>query len=219
LAHEIKNPLTPIQLSAERLEHKLASKLDAPDAEMLRRATDTIVNQVGAMKTMVNEFSEYARAPALNLAEVDLNSLIEDVLALYESMGAEMNITLDPRLPAVMGDVTMLRQVLHNLLQNAQDALEGRSAPTIFISTAADGAEVKLSVKDNGDGFPVEIISRAFEPYMTTKRHGTGLGLAIVKKIVEEHKGSIRIENSEQGGAIVTVTLPAAVKKAEHGKQ
>ena len=219
LAHEIKNPLTPIQLSAERLEHKLASKLDAPDAEMLRRATDTIVNQVGAMKIMVNEFSEYARAPALNLAEVDLNRLIEDVLALYESMGAEMNITLDPRLPAVMGDVTMLRQVLHNLLQNAQDALEGRSAPTIFISTAADGAEVKLSVKDNGDGFPVEIISRAFEPYMTTKRHGTGLGLAIVKKIVEEHKGSIRIENSEQGGAIVTVTLPAAVKKAEHGKQ
>lgn len=219
LAHEIKNPLTPIQLSAERLEHKLASKLDAPDAEMLRRATDIIVNQVVAMKTMVNEFSEYARAPALNLAEVDLNRLIEDVLALYESMGAEVNITLDPQLPAVLGDVTMLRQVLHNLLQNAQDALDGRSAPTISISTAAHGAEVKLSVKDNGVGFPVEIMSRAFEPYTTTKRHGTGLGLAIVKKIVEEHKGSIRIENSEQEGAIVTVTLPAAVKQAEQGKQ
>ncbi len=218
LAHEIKNPLTPIQLSAERLEHKLASKLDAPDAEMLRRATDIIVNQVVAMKTMVNEFSEYARAPVLNLAEVDLNRLIEDVLALYESMGAEVNIALDPQLPAVLGDVTMLRQVLHNLLQNAQDALEGRSAPTISISTAGNGAEVKLSVKDNGVGFPVEIISRAFEPYSTTKRHGTGLGLAIVKKIVEEHKGSIRIENSEQGGAMVTVTLPAAVKKAEQGK-
>ena len=213
LAHEIKNPLTPIQLSAERLEHKLVSKLDAADAEMLRRATHTIVNQVGAMKTMVNEFSEYARAPALNLAKVDLNRLIEDVMALYEPLGIEIQMVLDPDLPTVMADATMLRQVLHNLLQNAQDSLEGKPAPMVTISSTAKSAEVKLSVKDNGDGFPVDIMSRVFEPYMTTKRHGTGLGLAIVKKIVEEHKGSIKIENSEQGGASVTVILPALEAK------
>lgn len=213
LAHEIKNPLTPIQLSAERLEHKLATKLDKADAETLRRATNTIVSQVGAMKAMVNEFSEYARAPVLNLVELDLNRLIEDVLVLYEPTGIEITMDLDPELPPVLGDTTMLRQVLHNLLQNAQDALEGKAKPAINISSAKKDAEIKLSVRDNGDGFPVEIIARAFEPYMTTKRHGTGLGLAIVKKIVEEHKGVIRIENakienSELGGACVTVTLP-----------
>ena len=218
LAHEIKNPLTPIQLSAERLEHKLAAKLDAPDAEMLRRATNNIVSQVSAMKAMVNEFSEYARAPVLSLAEVDLNCLIEDVLALYEPMGIEMTATLDRALPPVLGDATMLRQLLHNLLQNAQDALEHRPSPTIVICSMAKDGKVKLSVSDNGEGFPLEIMSRAFEPYMTTKRHGTGLGLAIVKKIVEEHKGNIKIENAEQGGACVTVTLPIAVKTAERKK-
>lgn len=217
LAHEIKNPLTPIQLSAERLEHKLASKLDAPDAEMLRRATNTIISQVGAMKTMVNEFSEYARAPALNLAEVNLNKLIEDVLALYETMGVEVTMKLDPTLPAVLGDATMLRQVLHNLLQNAQDALEGRPNPAIVVSSMTQKDKVKLSVIDNGEGFPLEIMSRVFEPYMTTKRHGTGLGLSIVKKIIEEHRGNIKIENLEQGGACVIITLPIAVKKRGAG--
>lgn len=217
LAHEIKNPLTPIQLSAERLEHKLSAKLTGADAEMLRRATDTIVAQVGAMKTMVNEFSEYARAPALNLSEVDLTRLIEDVLALYESVGAQLKVVLQNNLPPVLGDATMLRQVLHNLLQNAQDALEDKPEGLITITTvtSSQSAEVKLTVQDNGEGFPLETISRAFEPYMTTKRHGTGLGLAIVKKIVEEHKGSIKIENSEQGGAKVVVTLPVIVKKAD----
>lgn len=208
LAHEIKNPLTPIQLSAERLEHKLSAKLDKADAEMLKRATNTIVSQVGAMKAMVNEFSEYARAPALNLVELDLNRLIEDVLVLYEPTGIDITINLDSELPTVRGDATMLRQVLHNLLQNAQDALEGKTKPTISIRSTKKAAEIKLIVSDNGEGFPLEIIARAFEPYMTTKRHGTGLGLAIVKKIVEEHKGSIKIENSESGGACVTVTLP-----------
>lgn len=217
LAHEIKNPLTPIQLSAERLEHKLASKLDAPDAEMLRRATNTIISQVGAMKTMVNEFSEYARAPALNLAEVNLNKLIEDVLALYETMGVEVTMKLDPTLPAVLGDATMLRQVLHNLLQNAQDALEGRPNPAIVVSSMTQKDKVKLSVIDNGEGFPLEIMSRVFEPYMTTKRHGTGLGLSIVKKIIEEHRGNTKIENLEQGGACVIITLPIAVKKRGAG--
>ena len=217
LAHEIKNPLTPIQLSAERLEHKLSAKLTGADAEMLRRSTDTIVAQVGAMKTMVNEFSEYARAPALNLSEVDLTRLIEDVLALYESVGAQLKVVLASNLPPVLGDATMLRQVLHNLLQNAQDALEDKPDGLITVTTvtSSQSAEVKLTVQDNGEGFPLETISRAFEPYMTTKRHGTGLGLAIVKKIVEEHKGSIKIENAEQGGAKVVVTLPVIVNKAD----
>ncbi|HEX5539509.1 MAG TPA: ATP-binding protein, partial [Methylophilaceae bacterium] len=176
---------------------------------------ETIVNQVGAMKTMVNEFSEYARAPALNLAELDLNLLIEDVLALYEPVDIELRVNLQPA-PAVFGDATMLRQVLHNLLQNAQDALEGQPAPLIEISNQVQDDKVILTLCDNGTGFSLEILSHAFEPYMTTKRHGTGLGLAIVKKIIEEHHGSIRLENGRTGGACVTVTLPVAVSTARH---
>ena len=215
LAHEIKNPLTPIQLSAERLERKLASKLDAEDASLLTRATHTIVSQVSAMKTMVNEFSEYARAPTLNLTEVDLNQLIEDVMALYEPVGVHIQLELGKTPKLVRGDATMLRQVLHNLLQNAQDALEGKAQPKIVLSTARQGDKVHLTVVDNGDGFPPEMMARVFEPYITTKRHGTGLGLAIVKKIVDEHKGAIKIENSEQGGASVTIVLPVASKNME----
>jgi len=216
LAHEIKNPLTPIQLSAERLEHKLVAKLDAVDADMLRRATETIVSQVSAMKRMVNEFSEYARAPAPNLAKVDLNNLINDVLALYEWPVIKIKAELARKLPAVQGDVTLLRQVLHNLLQNAQDALDGRPEPIISISSEVANGKIKLAVSDNGCGFSLDMMAHVFEPYATTKRHGTGLGLTIVKKIVEEHKGSIKIENQEQGGARVTVLLPIAIKTMEH---
>ena len=219
LAHEIKNPLTPIQLSAERLEHKLTPKLAGADASMLKRATDTIVSQVTAMKAMVNEFSEYARAPTLNLGRIDLNQLIRDVLALYEPVGIELRVTLADDLPEITGDITMLRQVLHNLLQNAQDALEGQDKPFIAINSSHEDDKVKLTVRDNGAGFPLEIISRAFEPYMTTKRHGTGLGLAIVRKIVEEHRGSIRLENVDEGGAVVTVTLPIITKAGNQAKQ
>jgi len=215
LAHEIKNPLTPIQLSAERLERKLASKLNDEDAGLLSRATNTIVSQVGAMKTMVNEFSEYARAPALNLSEVDINRLIEDVMALYEPARIAIEVRLSKAKVLVQGDVTMLRQVLHNLLQNAQDALEGNPQPTIVLSTSMHGENIHLTISDNGDGFPPEMMTRVFEPYITTKRHGTGLGLAIVKKIVDEHKGTIRIENGEHGGACVTIILPVAGKKTE----
>ena len=218
LAHEIKNPLTPIQLSAERLERKLASKLGDEDASLLTRATHTIVSQVSAMKTMVNEFSEYARAPALNLTEVDLNQLIEDVMALYEPVGVRIQLELGKAPKLVRGDATMLRQVLHNLLQNAQDALDGKPQPKIVLSTARHGDKVQLTVVDNGDGFPPEMMARVFEPYITTKRHGTGLGLAIVKKIVDEHKGSIKIENSEGGGASVTIVLPSASKQAEQNQ-
>jgi nitrogen fixation/metabolism regulation signal transduction histidine kinase len=180
---------------------------------MLRRATETIVSQVGAMKTMVNAFSEYARAPAAAMQDIDLNHLIEDVLGLYEAGGAGIRTHLDPELPHLLGDPTLLRQVLHNLLKNAQDALDGRPQPLIDIHTELRGGEIKLCVQDNGEGFAKEIMARAFEPYMTTKPHGTGLGLAIVKKIVEEHKGSIKIENASRGGAVVTVSLPALIRQ------
>jgi PAS domain S-box-containing protein len=208
LAHEIKNPLTPIQLSAERLEHKLASKLEVADAEVLRRATHTIVNQVTAMKSMVNEFSEYARAPAVNLAKLDIQRLMREVLALYEPPALRLVVDLVDAPVYVRGDATMLRQVMHNLLQNAQDALEGHSNPTIQVSSRLENGMIRLAVCDNGCGFPEGLIARAFEPYVTTKRHGTGLGLAIVKKIVEEHKGTINIENRAEGGTGVFITLP-----------
>jgi nitrogen fixation/metabolism regulation signal transduction histidine kinase len=213
LAHEIKNPLTPIQLSAERIEHKLSAKLDVADSEMLKRATGTIVAQVDALKAMVNEFSEYARAPVLNLSPLDLNQLVLDVLDLYEPTGVALKVNLAKQSLDVLGDNTMLRQVLHNLLQNAQDALDGVLTPTIEVATSKLSNHAQLMVTDNGAGFPIEILSRAFEPYMTTKRHGTGLGLAIVKKIVEEHQGTITIENlkgktNRDTGAIVIVTMP-----------
>lgn len=211
LAHEIKNPLTPIQLSAERLEHKLAGKLAEGDAQVLQRATHTIVAQVTALKSMVNEFSEYARSPVLNLAQLDLNLLIREVLGLYEPPGIKIRRNIPTSTAWVNGDATMLRQVLHNLLQNAQDALDGVMDATITINCEIQADKVTLSVCDNGSGFPEDLMARAFEPYVTTKRHGTGLGLAIVKKIVEEHQGQILIENLKEGGAAVRITLPALI--------
>ena len=228
LAHEIKNPLTPIQLSAERLQHKLSAKLNQDDANMLQRATDTIVNQVTAMKSMVNEFSEYARAPSAILTKINLNKLIKDVSALYEGnrdevnrdegnkdvsntqIGAQAKITynLTPNMPDMKGDATMLRQVLHNLMQNAQDALKQTQSPQILVQTSFDETAIKLVVQDNGQGFPVDLLAHAFEPYVTTKAHGTGLGLAIVKKMIEEHFGQIKIENNLSGGACITIVLP-----------
>ncbi len=218
LAHEIKNPLTPIQLSAERLQYKLSSKLNADDAHVLQRATDTIVNQVSAMKTMVNEFSEYARAPSANLSQLNLNKLIKDVSALYENArdenasteGAHAKITynLAADMPDIKGDATMLRQVLHNLMQNAQDALKLVENPLVLVQTSFDDTNIKLIVQDNGQGFPTDLLTHAFEPYVTTKAYGTGLGLAIVKKMIEEHNGQIKIENNPTGGACITIILP-----------
>ncbi|MFM9834585.1 MAG: ATP-binding protein [Methylophilaceae bacterium] len=208
LAHEIKNPLTPIQLSAERLQHKLATKLGEDDAGMLKRATETIVNQVDAMKTMVNEFSEYARTPSANLVKINLNKLIRDISALYDSAQVKITYDLKAKMPDIKGDATMLRQVLHNLMQNAQDALKDTLAPEVIVKTMFDTATVKLQVSDNGQGFPTDLLSRAFEPYVTTKAHGTGLGLAIVKKTVEEHFGQIKIENNPNGGACITIVFP-----------
>jgi len=210
LAHEIKNPLTPIQLSAERLQSKLAGRLSPGDAEALERATGTIVNQVAALKNMVDEFREYARLPAPTLQALDLNALVSEVYALYEHSEAPVALRLANDLPPVRGDPAQLRQVIHNLIQNAQDALTGRRDPRIELRTERAGERIRLCVADNGGGFAESILKRAFEPYVTTKPKGTGLGLAIVKKIVEEHHGTVSIENRPRSGAAVTVALPLA---------
>ena len=211
LAHEIKNPLTPIQLSAERLQMKFADKLDGADAEMLERSTQTIINQVQAMKRMVNEFSDYARLPAPQLAPLDLNALIREVLGLYETSHATVETDLASDLPPVSGDPTQLRQIIHNLLRNAEDAQEALETAKIIVHTHSSDGMAELRVTDCGPGFPPEILARAFEPYVTTKARGTGLGLAIVKKIVDEHQGRIRINNNGQPtGAEVSIRLPLA---------
>lgn len=210
LAHEIKNPLTPIQLSAERVELKLAPKLDKPDAEMLSRSTRTIVNQVAALQRMVDAFSQYARKPEPALRELDLNNLVREVLTLYESLGSSIELKLAADLPAVVGDATQLRQVVHNLLQNAQDALSDTGEPHIVINSESTGNAVRFSITDNGAGFPEHLMKRAFEPYVTTKPKGTGLGLVIVKKIIEEHSGEVSITNVAPHGARVTISLPSA---------
>lgn len=212
LAHEIKNPLTPIQLSAERLAMKLAPRLDADGQAMLERATGTIVSQVEAMKNLVNAFRDYARLPAPVLATLDLNALVREVLALYDGARVDIASELDPSLPAVQGDAAQLRQVIHNLLQNAEDALAEQPDGHIVIRSALrDTGRVRLSVRDNGPGFPADMLGRAFEPYFTTKARGTGLGLAIVKKIIDEHGGDIRLINHEDGGAEVRLHLRAAI--------
>jgi nitrogen fixation/metabolism regulation signal transduction histidine kinase len=220
LAHEIKNPLTPIQLSAERMQHKLARKLNDDDAQILRRSTETIVNQVEAVEKMVNEFREYARAPELEFHLLDFNGLVREVLALYEAASAAASgnsqphiySALAPDLPMVRGDSIRLRQVIHNLLQNALDTLTGVAEPAIRVRTEIVPEGVRFSVSDNGGGFPEQVRARAFEPYVTTKSRGTGLGLPIVKKIIEEHSGMIQIENIRPHGARISLILPIAGK-------
>jgi nitrogen fixation/metabolism regulation signal transduction histidine kinase len=219
LAHEIKNPLTPIQLSAERMEMKLAGKLGGEDADALARGTRTIVNQVAALKNMVDDFRDYARLPAPVFAALDLNALVQEVLALYEASNAPIVRKLAPNLPPVRADSAQIRQVLHNLVQNAQDALEQRrnpaEPPMIEVCTEAAGDRVRLTVADNGGGFPEAMMARIFEPYVTTKPRGTGLGLAIVKKIIDEHRGELAIENRAARGASVTILLPASESSAK----
>ena len=223
LAHEIKNPLTPIQLSAERLQMKLESSLPPHEAELLKKSTSTIVNQVDAMKRMVDDFRDYARTPPAVLEPLDLNGLIDEILQLYLSEDGSdiIHAALAPDLPKVMGDPTQLRQVIHNLVQNAQDALVDRGpdvpAPRVDVTTeaihyeGADGAAgtaVRLAITDNGPGFSPRILARAFEPYVTSKARGTGLGLPMVKKIIDEHGGRIDIGNRPDGcGASVFILL------------
>ena len=219
LAHEIKNPLTPIQLSAERLQMKLAPKLDEGDAGILGRSTQTIINQVAALKRMVDAFSQYARAPDPAMRELDLNALVYEVLTLYESLGSSIHLDLADALPRIVGDATQLRQVIHNLLQNAQDALSDEPDPRIAVVSASDESSIRFSVTDNGSGFPEHLMRRAFEPYVTTKAKGTGLGLVIVKKIIEEHGGSVAISNVEPHGARVMILLPVPATALRYARE
>jgi len=208
LAHEIKNPLTPIQLAAERMRMKLFDKLPTHEADILERSTTTIINQVDALKSMVNDFSEYARSSKVVAQSLNLNILIREVLVLYEGMGEKIETRLADMLPPISGDSTRLRQVIHNLVQNALDALQGQDNALVLVVTESMSDAVKLTVSDNGQGFSEELLGRIFEPYVTTKSKGTGLGLPIVKKIVEEHHGKIQIANLDTGGACITITFP-----------
>jgi nitrogen fixation/metabolism regulation signal transduction histidine kinase len=231
LAHEIKNPLTPIQLSAERLERKLIGKLDAQDDAVLTKSVKTIVDQVDAMKRLVNEFRDYARLPTAELRPVQLNALISDVMVLYANEPTDqvhravVVADLDPGCPPIDGDEQQLRQVIHNLLQNAQDACEARSVKLaesrVRLRTEWNPARsrVRLTVTDSGPGFEPNILQRAFEPYVTTKSKGTGLGLAVVKKIVDEHKAKIELSNVVQDGEIrgAQVSLSFAVHATQGG--
>ncbi|HLR81648.1 MAG TPA: ATP-binding protein [Paenalcaligenes sp.] len=223
LAHEIKNPLTPIQLSAERLALRLADHLDEKHAAMLQRSTQTIVNQVASLKKMVEDFREYARKPATEMQLLDINELINEVLSLYgwdpdeqkvvnALQKVNLQVSLQSDLPPVAGDPTQLRQVLHNIFSNAVEALSDTQQPCIVVRTAwrpAQGGSrtegVRLVISDNGPGFDEQLLARVFEPYITTKDTGTGLGLAIVRKIVEEHGGRIDISNRKEGGARISI--------------
>jgi nitrogen fixation/metabolism regulation signal transduction histidine kinase len=236
LAHEIKNPLTPIQLAAERMAFKLGDRLPPADAELLAKNTQTIVNQVQALKTLVDEFRDYARLPAAQLAPLQLNDLLDDLLRLYAigEAGVAIRARLAADAPVVMGDATQLRQVFHNLIKNAQEAGDkttreaasgAAEAGPIEVSTErvalADGSPaLRASVRDHGGGFAPGMLARVFEPYVTSKPRGTGLGLAIVKKIVEEHGARIDVGNwADESGrvagaqvAILFTKLPKTVE-------
>ncbi len=214
LAHEIKNPLTPIQLSAERMRHKFKTRLQGDDVDTLTRLTQTIENQVDVMKSMVNAFAEYASAPKLRLVMADINSLLQDVTEMYrEGEGdATFTLLLDKESPSIAVDLPRMRQLMHNLIKNALEAQTGYSQPQVRITTHTvmrRGQQwVEILIMDDGPGFPTELLGRLFEPYVTSKPKGTGLGMAIVKKIVEEHNGVIKAENRPDGGAMVSVRLP-----------
>lgn len=228
LAHEIKNPLTPIQLSAERLQHKLEPKLEAGDQAMLARSVATIVAQVQAMKTLVNEFRDYARLPAAQLRPLNLNALVAEVIALYGAAqeAGRLQVEYAPELPAIVGDGPQLRQVIHNLVQNAFDAVAEQADGRVQLRTELTRGEhgevrsVRLVVSDNGHGFPDKVLKRAFEPYVTTKAKGTGLGLAVVKKIADEHGARVRLANlGVADGAPSGHTAGSSARGAPKGAQ
>ena len=210
LAHEIKNPLTPIQLSAERLRHKYLGNMSEEESELLDRLTRTIVQQVEGMKSMVNAFSEYARSPQLNPEPVDISTLLADVAELYLAHHT-IKTEVSRDLPQIELDPDKIRQVLHNLIKNALEASEDHDA-VVAISAVTERENgrnhLDIRVSDQGNGFPPDILEQVFEPYVTSKPKGTGLGLAIVKKIVEEHGGRVRVENNHEAGASVIIRFP-----------
>lgn len=222
LAHEIKNPLTPIQLSAERLRHKYLNKMDEKDREVLDRSTHTIVQQVETLKEMIKAFSEYARMPNLQLQVINMNDLIREVLDLYghEAQTCQIQLQLDPAIPLIEADGGRMRQLMHNLIKNALEATAQQPDASLLVSTQCLEKEacrfLELRVRDNGPGIPENLIGQIFEPYVTTKTKGTGLGLAIVKKIVEEHAGMLWVENAEGGGACIIIRLPVNKELNKH---
>lgn len=220
LAHEIKNPLTPIQLAAERLRHKYLHTMDPEDADILDRLTNTIVQQVDTMKDMVNTFSDYARTPEIKAQAMDINTLIKEVLDLFTSLDqkTEIKLNLEPDLPLINADVSRLRQVFNNLLKNAFDACENNNNSVLNIASqriSKAGTEyVEILIKDSGPGIESDIMAHIFEPYVTTKTKGTGLGLAIVKKIIEEHNGVVWLENNQDNpGVSAIIRLPIIQKE------
>jgi len=216
LAHEIKNPLTPIQLSAERLAMKLGGKLQPPEQAVLDKSVRTIVDQVDAMKRLVNEFRDYARLPAAQLVPTNLNALVRDVLSLYDQASVPVHTELAEGCPHALADPQQVRQILHNLVQNAQDAMSGQSGACVVLRTRCSdsGQWVRLSVIDQGPGFAEHILKRAFEPYVTTKAKGTGLGLAVVKKIMDEHGGRVDLNNRLENGGVMGAQVSLSFKVA-----
>ena len=213
LAHEIKNPLTPIQLSAERVQNKIIDKLNKTDKDLLNKSTNTIIKQVDALKLMVNEFSEYSRSPTIVRKKIDITNLIDEVSYLY----SDQNFTIKKNYPKkrreIRIDENKFRQVLINIFDNSKSALENIKNPRINITVKYDDNFFRLKFEDNGMGVPKDIIERIYEPYVTSKKIGTGLGLAIVYKIIEEHSGSIEIKNVNPGGAAISITLPIKESK------
>ncbi|HEV8444285.1 MAG TPA: ATP-binding protein, partial [Steroidobacteraceae bacterium] len=215
LAHEIKNPLTPIQLSAERMRRRYLEQMTGEDAQILDRATYTIVQQVEAMKAMVNAFSEYARAPDMKVTRFPLNALVTEIADLHRVRGGvQIELDMDSHIDQVEADRGRVRQILNNLIVNGVEAVENLPAGHVLVATRLEtsgAAEyATITVSDNGPGFPREVLGRAFDPYVTSKPKGTGLGLAIVKKIVEEHGGRVEADNRPEGGARVRVSLPVS---------
>ncbi len=225
LAHEIKNPLTPIQLSAERMHLKLRNKLEESEQELVEKSTQTIITQVNAMKEMVNAFSQYARAPKLSLKVIDLSALAEEVIYLYSdyTRGIEVNLQKPSKPLYVNGDEIRLRQLLHNLIKNSVEACQDDKANLdgkVFVEIEQiDAKNLMLRVSDNGSGIDEALLNKMFEPYVSSKTKGTGLGLAVVKKIVEEHSGSIAIHSgAHMIGTRVEVILPIYYEM-EEGKR
>lgn len=220
LAHEIKNPLTPIRLAAERLEIKLTKKLDATDAALLHKTTSAIVTQVDALKQMVSDFREYAKLPSPTFVDVDINELLDQIIDFYQMAGVKIEFDLQKNLPLLEADPNQLQQVFHNLIGNAADAMEKTEHPEIYITTKEVRRRsnnsikaIRITIYDNGPGFAPELLNKVFEPYVTTKSSGTGLGLPMVKKIIDEHHGKITVANrKDTHGAEITVVLPVALK-------